>query len=299
MSTHVKGLERFEPTWVAVGEVEIFARIGGTGPPLLVLHGFPQTHACWTRIAPDLAEYFTLVLADLTGYGESTGPPPAADGVNYSKRAVAAQMAAFMEALGHKRFSVAGHDRGARVAYRLALDHPERVDRLAVLSILPTFAMWRRLGDVDKAIKTYHWFLLAQPRPIPHDLLAGAPERQVRNTIASWTKSQTLEAFAPQELAAYTDAFSKPAVIAAVCAEYRAGWTTDRLDDEADLAAGRKIACPTLLLWGRDEYSEAEMSAAWRDIAGDVVAHPIDCGHFVTEEAPQETTRVLLDFFRQ
>jgi haloacetate dehalogenase len=159
--------------------------------------------------------------------------------------------------------------------------------------------MWRRLGDVEKAIKTYHWFVLAQPPPIPHDLLAGAPERQVRNTIASWTKSQTLDAFAPQELAAYTDAFSKPAVIAAVCAEYRAGWTTDRLHDEADLAAGRKIACPTLLLWGRDEYSEAEMSAAWRDTAGDVVAHPIDCGHFVTEEAPQETTRVLLDFFRQ
>jgi haloacetate dehalogenase len=297
MNVRLKDLEGLRPTRIAAGEAEIFARVGGAGPPLLMLHGFPQTHVCWARIVPELAEHFSLVLADLTGYGESKGPPVAVDGANYSKRAVAAQMVTLMQALGHERFSIAGHDRGARVAYRLALDHPERVERLAVLSILPTFAMWRRLGDVEKAIHTYHWFLLAQPPPIPHDLLAGAPAKHVRNTIASWTKSQTLEAFAADELAAYAEALSQPHVIAAVCGEYRAGWTTDRAHDEADLKQGRKIQCPVLALWGLNEYRQQEMRAAWDEIAKDVAATPIDCGHFVTEEAPRETLAALRNFF--
>jgi haloacetate dehalogenase len=296
-SDHANGIENFQAQTVAVGDAEVFVRIGGNGPPLLLLHGFPQTHVCWTRIAPALAKRFKLVLADLTGYGNSHGPRAHEDGANYSKRAVAAQMVAVMSALGHKRFSLAGHDRGARVAYRLALDHPECVERLAVLSILPTFAMWRRLGEVEKAINTFHWFLLAQPAPIPHDLLAGAPGKFVRNTIASWTKSGMLDAFPTEELDAYEAALSRPEVIAAVCAEYRAGWTTDRKHDEMDLTNGRKIACPMLALWGLDEYPEAEMLAAWHEIAHDIAAIGIDCGHFVTEEAPRETTRALLDFF--
>jgi haloacetate dehalogenase len=295
----MKGLEGFQSRKIAVGDSEIFARVGGDGPPLLLLHGFPQTHACWARAAPELGKRFTLVLADLTGYGESRGPPAEADGANYSKRAVAADMIGLMAALGHDRFRVAGHDRGGRVAYRLTLDHPDRVERLAVLSILPTFAMWRRLGDVEKAINTYHWFLLAQKPPIPHDLLAGAPGKHVRNTIASWTKSGTLAGFAPEELSAYERAFSRPDVIAAVCAEYRAGWTTDRTHDQVDLERRRKIACPVLVLWGADEYSEAEMVPAWREIAEDMIVKPIDSGHFVTEEAPRETASALLEFFSQ
>jgi haloacetate dehalogenase len=291
-------LEQFEPRTVRVGDAEIFVRTRGSGPPLLMLHGFPQTHLCWARIAPQLSDVFTVVLADLTGYGASRGPPAEDDGANYSKRVVAAQMVAMMRVLGHKRFNLAGHDRGARVAYRLALDHPECVEQLAALSILPTFAMWRRLGEVEKAIQTYHWFLLAQKPPIPHDLLAGAPDKLVRNTIASWTKSQTLEAFTPAELEAYSSALARPEVIAAICAEYRARWTTDRKDDEADLAARRRIECPVLLLWGLDEYPEHEMRATWREIASDVRVKPLHCGHFVTEEAPQQTLDSLLQFFR-
>jgi haloacetate dehalogenase len=298
MTASVRAIEHFELHSIGVEDAEIFVRTRGSGPPLLMLHGYPQTHVCWARIAPQLSERFTVVLADLTGYGESKGPQPQEDGGNYSKRVVAAQMIAMMEALGHKRFNLAGHDRGARVSYRLALDHPESVERLAVLSILPTFAMWKRLGDVKRAIQTYHWFLLAQKPPIPHDLLAGAPAKQVRNTIASWTKSQTLDAFTSEELAAYSSALSRREVIAAICAEYRAGWTTDRKHDEANLATQRKIECPTLLLWGVDEYPEDEMLAAWREIASNVRTHPIDCGHFVTEEAPQETLEALLDFFQ-
>jgi haloacetate dehalogenase len=175
--------------------------------------------------------------------------------------------------------------------------HPASVERLAVLSILPTFAMWKRLSDVEKAINTYHWFWLAQKPPVPHDLLLGAPRKHVRNTIRSWTKSQSLDAFTDQELTAYGDAFSRPEVIAAVCAEYRAGWTTDRKHDEADLAAHKKITDPVLVMWGLVEYSEAEMLAAWHHLAPDIESQPIDCGHFVTEEAPHITGAALINFF--
>ncbi|MDZ4866670.1 MAG: alpha/beta hydrolase [Alphaproteobacteria bacterium] len=291
------GLSTFRAQRVPAGDAEIFALIGGNGPPLLLLHGFPQTHICWSRLAPQLAERFTVVLADLTGYGASTGPKPEEDGTNYSKRAVAEHMVELMATLGHDRFSIAGHDRGARVAYRLALDRPECVLRLAALSILPTFAMWRKLGDVEKAIETYHWFLLAQKHPIPHDLLLGAPAKLVRNTIRSWTKSQTLDAFPSDELAAYESAFAKPEVVNAVCAEYRAGWTTDRMHDEADVAAKRKIRCPLLLLWGLSEYSEDEMRATWCEIADDITANGLDCGHFVVEEAPERSLAKLITFF--
>ena len=164
------------------------------------------------------------------------------------------------------------------------------------MSILPTFAMWRRLGDVEKAIQTYHWYLLAQKPSIPHDLLAGAPGKQMRNTLASWTKSGSLDAFTPEELTAYEASMSKPQVIAAICGEYRAGWTTDRKHDEADVAANRKIARPMLALWGLDEYPQDEMEAAWRQIASNVMFRGLDCGHFVTEEAPDETAEALSRF---
>jgi haloacetate dehalogenase len=290
-------LEAFDTQKIKIADAEIFARIGGAGPPLLLLHGFPQTHVCWSRLAPQLAERFTVILADLTGYGDSKGPAPDEDGDNYSKRAVAVQMAAAMAALGHERFRIAGHDRGARLAYRLALDHPSRVERLALLSILPTFAMWRRFADVNKAINTYHWFLLAQQPPIPNDLILGAPAQMVRNTIGSWTKSKTLDQFTEDELAAYAAAFANPGVVNAVCAEYRAGWRIDRKHDEADIEAKHRIDCPVLLLWGSDEYPADEMTAAWSELASDVTAKPVDCGHFVTEEAPEQTLRALLAFF--
>lgn len=296
MVSDIPELRSFRAQSVDVGSARIFVRVGGEGPPLLLLHGFPQTHVCWARIAAQLARHFTLVLADLTGYGKSQGPPAEEDGANYSKRAVASQMVALMRALGYERFRLAGHDRGARVAYRLALDYPQCVARLAALSILPTFAMWRRLSDVSKAIDTYHWFLLAQKPPIPHDLLAEAPGKQIRNTLASWTKSESLDPFTPLEIAAYEEAFARKEVIAAVCADYRAGWLIDRELDEADVARHHKISCPVLLLWGMHEYPEAEMQSSWREIAEDLTLRPLDCGHFVTEEAPALTAAALLEF---
>ena len=297
MTTDIPELHGFRSQSIDVSRARIFARIAGNGPPLLLLHGFPQTHVCWSRIAPDLARNFTVILADLTGYGDSVGPPVEKDGTNYSKRAVANDMVALMHELGHERFYLAGHDRGARVAYRLALDHPEQVERLAVLSILPTFAMWRRLQDVSKAINTYHWFLLAQEPPIPHDLLAGAPAKQIRNTLASWTKSRTLDAFTSPEISAYESAYSRPEVIAAVCGEYRASWLIDRAMDEADLERKKKIVSPLLALWGTDEYTEPEMLASWQLLANDVTARPLDCGHFVPEEMPEATEQALVSFF--
>jgi haloacetate dehalogenase len=293
----IEALAPFTPHRITVGASEIFARMAGQGPPLLLLHGFPQTHVCWARIVPELTRHFTVILADLRGYGDSKGPPVESDAANYSKRAIAADMAQAMNQLGFPRFYLAGHDRGARVAYRLALDMPEAVERLAVLSIYPTAFAWRRLTQLETAIGVYHWFLLAQRPPIPHDLIAGAPGKFVRNTLASWTKDRTLVAFAPEELAAYEAAYARPDVIAGVCGDYRAGWTTDRKIDEADIAAGRRIACPTLVTWGLAEYPDRdEMLGAWREIATDIEARPIDCGHFLTEEAPEETVRMLLDF---
>jgi haloacetate dehalogenase len=297
MTLDIPELRDFRARIVEVEGARIFARVGGEGPPLLMLHGFPQTHVCWARIARQLAKHFTLLLADLPGYGDSRGPPAEEDGANYSKRAMARHMVAMMRALGHERFQVIGHDRGARVAYRLALDHPHCVERVAALSILPTFAMWRRLGDVSKAINTYHWFLLAQKPPIPHDLLAGAPGKHIRNTLASWTKAQNLASFTPAEISAYEEAFSRAEVIDAVCGEYRAGWATDRVLDEADVARQHRIACPLLVSWGTDEYTESEMSSSWQEIADDITFRPIDCGHFVTEETPAATAAALLQFF--
>jgi len=291
-------LKGFDTQRVPVDDGTIFVRVGGAGPPLLLLHGFPQTHVCWARIAPYLAQEFTVVLADLTGYGNSRGPMPAPDGSNYSKRVVAKQMVDCMRALGHDRFAVVGHDRGARVAYRLALDHPSSVKRLAALSILPTFAAWRRLADVEKAINTYHWFLLAQKPPIPNDVILAAPDKMVRNTIASWTGSGTLAGFDEAELGAYAAALANPESVDAICAEYRAAWTTDRRLDEADVEAARKIGCPTLLLWGADEYDDSEMRPAWASLAPEATFVPLQCGHFVTEEATAQTLKALLDFMR-
>ncbi len=205
---------------------------------------FPQTHVCWARIAPQLAQRFTVVLADLTGYGDSRGPPVEEDGVNYSKRAVAQDMVALMPRSGTSAsiWPATIEERVLPIGLR-SIIHIASSDS-AALSILPTFAMWRRLADLDKAINAYHWFLLAQKPPIPHDLLAGAPGKQIRNTLASWTKAQDLQPFTPFEIAAYEHAYSRPDVIAAVCAEYRASWKVDRELDEADVARRHQDRLP-------------------------------------------------------
>src|SRR5215208_3285190 len=222
---------RFMPTSIGT----IFVRTGGTGPPLLLLHGYPQTNVIYHRVAPRLAQGFTLVIPDLPGYGWSAVPRSDADHTPYTKRAMAAVMIELMEALGFVRFRIAGHDRGGRVAYRLALDHPERVERLAALDILPTYDYWQRM-DRLYGLKMYHWLFLAQPEPLPERLIGGNPVFNVVHPLASWTKAQSLAAFDPRALAHYRAALADPSRIHAACEDYRAGAHADYDHDAADRA---------------------------------------------------------------
>ncbi len=283
---------------IEVEGASLQARTGGAGPPLLLLHGYPQTSLIWHRVAPVLAPHFSLVIPDLRGYGESRGPAPDPDHQLYAKRAMALDMVQLMAALGHDRFDVAGHDRGGRVGYRLALDHPERVRRLAVLDIVPTLDAWEQM-DADRALSTYHWQFLAVPAPVPERLIGAAPEFYVRHLLQRWAGD--LDRLDPRAVAAYAGQFRDPAVVAATCADYRAGASTDRQHDQADRAAGRRIACPVLVLWGRGYLGDKTASplAIWQRWADDVREQALDCGHFLAEEAPDATAAALLDFFRQ
>ncbi|MFL5062081.1 MAG: alpha/beta hydrolase [Xanthobacteraceae bacterium] len=285
---------RFMPTSIGT----IFVRTGGTGPPLLLLHGYPQTNVIYHRVAPRLAQGFTLVIPDLPGYGWSAVPRSDADHSPYTKRAMAAVMIELMEALGFVRFRIAGHDRGGRVAYRLALDHPERVERLAALDILPTYDYWQRM-DRQYGLKMYHWLFLAQPEPLPERLIGGNPVFNVDHTLASWTKAQSLAAFDPRALAHYRAALADPSRIHAACEDYRAGAHADYDHDAADRAAGRRIAGPVLALWGAGGLSPAGDTPldVWREWASDVRGTAIDSGHFLAEEAPDATAAALAEFF--
>ena len=287
----------FETRLVTGEGAEIFVRTRGTGAPLLLLHGYPQTGAMWAGIADALAQHFSVVVADLRGYGQSSAPA-SQGGVGYSKRVMAADMVAAMQALGHQRFNVAGHDRGARVAYRLALDSPERVDRLAVIDIVPTVAVWEAM-DAKAAMKTYHWPFLAQPFPMPETLIAADPDAYLDHTIASWTASGTLDGFDLRALEAYRASFRQPIRTHAACEDYRAGWAIDCLLDTADRSAGRRIQAPTLALWGSSGIPATGSSPLdiWREWCVDVEGGPIKGGHFLVEEAPAEALAALLAFF--
>jgi len=281
--------EGFELTTVDTGEATIRLRRGGSGPPLLLLHGHPQTHAMWNAVAPRLANDFTVVAADLRGYGGSSKPPTTPDHEPYSKRAMARDQVAVMEALGFERFNVCGHDRGGRCAYRLALDHPERVLKLAVLDIVPTAEMWRR-ADMELGLVDWHWFFLAQPHPFPERLIAAAPDEFYFRGDRS--------RFHREALADYLRCVHDPETIHAMCEDYRAGATIDYELDEADRGR-RKIACPLLALWaGRDELGRwFDVLEVWRRWADDVGGRAIDCGHFLAEEAPHEVYAELRSFF--
>jgi haloacetate dehalogenase len=270
--------------------------IGGSGPPLLLLHGYPQSHVCWHRVAPALARRFTIVCPDLRGYGDSSpAPEEMADHAAYSKRAMAADQVALMAALGFERFAVAGHDRGGRVAYRLALDHPARVTRLATLDIVPTSEMFDRT-DTAMAQATYHWFFLAQPFDLPERLIGGDPDFYLDWTLKSWFGSG---AAAPEALAEYRRCFRKPSVIHAACEDYRAGIGIDSALDRADRAAGRRIACPMLALWGdRSRFAKQhDFLAIWQGWADAVTAKTLPCGHFLPEEDPAGVIAALGEFF--
>jgi haloacetate dehalogenase len=238
-------LDEFEAAEIQTGETTIFIRRSGSGSPILLLHGFPQTLLMWRDVAPVLARRFTVVCADLRGYGRSGCPASTADHAPYAKRAMARDMVAVMEQLGFPRFSIAGHDRGGRVAYRIALDHPDRVERLAVLDILPTAPVWER-ADARLALAYWPWSLLAQPEPLPERLIAAAPEAIVDNALGAWGSPSAV--FSPEVRAAYIEALRDPAHVHAICEEYRAAATLDLAHDQADRRDGRRIACPLLAL---------------------------------------------------
>ena len=269
---------------------------GGSGPPLLLLHGYPQTHAMWHRIAPALARRYTVVCADLRGYGDSSKPPTDASHAPYAKRAMAADMVAAMRALGHPRFRLVGHDRGGRVAHRLAVDHPDAVEKVAVLDIAPTLAMYEK---TDRAFATayYHWFFLIQPFDLPERMIGADPVAYLRTKIGGWGSGGTAF-FDPRALAEYERCFSDPATIHATCEDYRASASIDLEHDAADRAAGRRVRCPLLALWGERGVVHRlfDPMAEWRAVADDVRGRPLSCGHYLAEEAPDATLADLEAF---
>ncbi|TDD82691.1 alpha/beta fold hydrolase [Actinomadura rubrisoli] len=287
-------LDGFLDFAISTADTTIHGCQGGEGPPVLLLHGIPETRLMWHRVAPRLAEHFTVIATDLRGFGDSGTPPSAPDHAPYSMRAIAREQVEVMNALGHERFGVVGHDRGARCAYRMALDHRHAVDRLVVLDIVPTGEAFRRAGK-DFSLGYWIWSFLAAPEPVPEELIARAPDVVVDHMLDSW--SEVPDAFPPEVRAAYTEKFRDPATVHAICEEYRAAATVDCDHDEADRGR-RRITCPTLALWSRggavaEWYDPLEI---WRTWCEDVRGGPVQCGHFIPEEAPEETLRHLLAF---
>ncbi len=286
-------LENFSETRIETQGAEINVRTAGKGPPLLLLHGYPQTMAMWHKIAPRLAEHFSVVLTDLRGYGDSSKPPGGAQHENYSKRAMAKDQVEVMSALGHDRFFVAGHDRGARVTHRMALDHPDRVAKAAVLDIAPTLTMYERT-DMAFAAAYYHWFFLIQPADLPERMIGADPDFYLEKKIGAWSKVNGC--FSNDALAEYKRCFGKPETIHATCEDYRAAASIDLDHDRADL--NLKVTCPLLVLWGEKGVvgRTYDVLEVWRARAIDVRGGPVPSGHFLPEEAPEETLAALLAF---
>ena len=282
--------EGFATHTVDTGEATIHLRNWGSGPPLLLLHGYPQTHVLWHKVAPGLAERFTVVAPDLRGYGDSSKPHGSADHATYSKRAVGADMVAVMRQLGFSRFGVAGHDRGARVAHRLALDHPDAVSRLAVLDICPTHGTFAATS-LKVAATYWHWFFMLQPEPFPEQFIGASPELYMRRLMGRWDEPGS--PFTPEAIAEYVRCFARPDTIHATTEDYRAAASIDLEHDEADL--DRKLACPVLALWGGNGMLPKffDVLAEWRKRASDVRGRGLACGHYLAEELPEETGREL------
>ena len=293
---------KFEKRKVETG-IQIAYRIGGKGQPLLLLHGYPQTHLMWAKIAQRLAEHFTVVMSDLRGYGDSDKPKSDLQHKKYSFRAMAEDQASLMESLGYGQFAVAGHDRGARVTHRMCLDHPERVTQAAVLDIAPTLTMYERT-DMPFAMGYYEWFLLPQPEPFPERLIGADPKFYLRYELLGWSQNKEAEIasiFDPDCLVEYERCFCDPLTIHATCEDYRAAASIDLVHDRDDREAGRKIKCPLLVLWGdANRVLQAyDMLDTWRKVSDNSVeGHVLPCGHYLPEEMPQEVIEAFQAFFK-
>jgi haloacetate dehalogenase len=283
----------FERRDIETDSAQIACFVGGDGPPLLLLHGYPETHIAWHRVAPVLAQRYTVVAADLRGYGESLGPigGPASD---YSKRIMAHDQIAVMDQLGFRRFGVIGHDRGARVGYRLVLDHPGRVAAFVSLTVLPSSEVWARV-DKAFALGAYHWFFFAQPFDLPERLLAADPDYFLDWTLRKMAKDHA--ALSSEAIDAYRNAFRRPDVRHAMMQDYRAAASVDHDHDLADREAGRQLDCPVLVLWEEGRFKSETMPLdVWRNWAADVVGHPIPGGHLQMEEQPEAVLDAVLPF---
>ncbi len=281
-----------------LADARIHAEVGGEGPPLLLLHGYPQTHAAWHRVAPELARHFTVVAPDLRGYGDSTGPQPGDDPDadaphRYSKRTMAVDMLALMHSLGSERFAVLGHDRGGRVGYRLCMDHPRAAACFVSLTVIPTEEMWKR-ADMAFGMNAWHWFLFAQPDDLPERLLRADPDYFLDRTLKHMVQREG--AVTPAALAEYRRAFRQERVRHAMLQDYRAGAGIDLAHDRDDLVAGRRLACPVQVLWNESRRASPTPLEIWRDWATQVEGTTIDCGHLMAEEAPDEVLAQVLPF---
>jgi haloacetate dehalogenase len=290
--------EGFENLRIKTSGEEINLVRGGAGAPLLLLHGHPQTHAIWHKVAGELARHFTVVATDLRGYGDSGKPQGLADHSNYSKRAMALDQVEAMAALGYPSFKVLAHDRGARVAHRMAVDHPERVERLVTLDIAPTLAMYEKT-NLTFATHYFHWFFLIRPFPFPETLIGADPELYLKHTIGG--RSAGLAPFTAEAYAEYLRCLRDPRTIHGLCEDYRASAGLDLDHDREDLAAGRKVRCPMLALWGGNGVvgKVVDPLAEWERVAGDVRGNALDCGHYIAEEAPETLLAEALPFLLQ
>lgn len=289
--------EGYTPFMVRTADgVDIHGIRGGEGPPLLLLHGHPQTHMIWHRCAGDLAQHFTVIATDLRGYGASGKPASDARHAAYSKRAMAADQVALMRQLGFERFFVCAHDRGARVAHRMALDHPDAVERLMLLDIAPTLAMYEQT-DREFATRYFHWFFLIQPEPLPETLIGANSDAYVERVMGG--RHAGLAPFAPEALDAYRAALRQPGAVHAMCEDYRASASIDLEHDRADIERGHKVGCPLRVLWGEHGVIGRcfDPLAEWRKVARDVSGRALPCGHYIPEEAPGALVGEILSFF--
>ncbi|WP_354685879.1 alpha/beta hydrolase [Cupriavidus necator] len=287
----------FEPFRRQLGEVEIAGVQGGSGPPLLLLHGHPQSHLIWHRVAPALADHFTVIATDLRGYGSSSAPAGNPGHERYSKRTMAQDQVDLMAAFGFQRFALCGHDRGARVAHRLCADHPEAVSRAMLLDIAPTLAMYERTS-MAFAAAYWHWFFLIQPAPFPETLINAEPEFYLQKLVG--LRQPGPSPFAPDAMAAYVAAMRDPARVHAMCEDYRAAATIDLEHDRADREAGRRLDLPLRVLWGEHGVVARcfEPMALWQEVATDASGRALPCGHYIPEEAPEPLLEEMLGFFR-